>query len=236
MDMAGYPRTCGLHGHRPPPPLSEGQEHPLKHGLRDRASYARMTNDQAQAILKDLTELEFPKLFGFSIIFALFKTYGIPTVSSLLVTTGQLANSETASKRTADTGVLLLEFAVNKPASERTIQATARMNYLHSRYHKSGKILESDMLYTMSLFGLEPARWVRKHEWRPLIEVELCVQNLLEGYGRCNVNILWENFRRMVKDGLTAYTGLHRSENGASTTKIATWSQQPQTNNYPMPI
>lgn len=46
---------------------------PLKHGLRDRASYARMTNDQAQAILKDLTELEFPKVFGFSVIFALFK-------------------------------------------------------------------------------------------------------------------------------------------------------------------
>ena len=46
---------------------------PLKHGLRDRASYACMTNDQAQAILKDLTELEFPKVFGFSVIFALFK-------------------------------------------------------------------------------------------------------------------------------------------------------------------
>ena len=46
---------------------------PLKHGLPDRASYACMTNDQAQAILKDLTELEFPKVFGFSVIFALFK-------------------------------------------------------------------------------------------------------------------------------------------------------------------
>ena len=32
-----------------------------------------MTTDDAQAILKDLTELEFPKFFGFSIIFALFK-------------------------------------------------------------------------------------------------------------------------------------------------------------------
>lgn len=32
-----------------------------------------MTTDQAQSILKDLTELEFPKIFGFSVIFALFK-------------------------------------------------------------------------------------------------------------------------------------------------------------------
>ena len=38
-----------------------------------RASFCRMTTNDAQAILKDLTELEFPKLFGFSIIFALFK-------------------------------------------------------------------------------------------------------------------------------------------------------------------
>ena len=38
-----------------------------------RASFCRLTTNDAQAILKDLTELEFPKLFGFSIIFALFK-------------------------------------------------------------------------------------------------------------------------------------------------------------------
>ena len=38
-----------------------------------KASYRNLTNNQAQAILKDLTELEFPKFFGFSIIFALFK-------------------------------------------------------------------------------------------------------------------------------------------------------------------
>ena len=38
-----------------------------------RASFSRMTTNDAQAILRDLTELEFPKLFGFSIIFALFK-------------------------------------------------------------------------------------------------------------------------------------------------------------------
>ncbi len=38
-----------------------------------KASYSNLTTDQAQAILRDLTELEFPKTFGFSIIFALFK-------------------------------------------------------------------------------------------------------------------------------------------------------------------
>ena len=48
---------------------------PRRHGLINRASYSRMTTDQAQSILKDLTELEFPKTFGFSVIFALFKVH-----------------------------------------------------------------------------------------------------------------------------------------------------------------
>lgn len=48
------------------------------------------------------------------------------------------------------------------------------MNFLHSRYQKSGKILDSDMLYTLSLFALEPGRWVGEHEWRSLTDVELC--------------------------------------------------------------
>ena len=38
-----------------------------------RVSLRHLTTNDAQTILKDLTELEFPKLFGFSIIFALFK-------------------------------------------------------------------------------------------------------------------------------------------------------------------
>lgn len=38
-----------------------------------RASFCRMTTNDAQAILKDLAELEFPKLFAVSLVFALFK-------------------------------------------------------------------------------------------------------------------------------------------------------------------
>jgi hypothetical protein len=46
---------------------------PKKFNLLSRESFSRMTTDEAQLILKDLAELEFPKIFGFSIIFALFK-------------------------------------------------------------------------------------------------------------------------------------------------------------------
>ena len=95
-------------------------------------------------------------------------------MSSLLVATGQLSDIETASKRVADTGVLLLEFALNEPTSQRATQAIVRMNYLHARYRKAGKITNDDLLYTLSLFALEPARWIEKYEWRSLTELELC--------------------------------------------------------------
>ncbi|KAI9725360.1 MAG: hypothetical protein M1828_003210 [Chrysothrix sp. TS-e1954] len=139
-----------------------------------RNSLNLMTLEDAQRIMKDLVELEFPKFMGFSIVFALFKTYGLPGVSSLLVSTGELSSSANASKRTADTGVLLFEFALNNPYSDRAIKAITRMNYLHENYIKAGKITNSSLLYTLSVFALEPLRWVSRYEWRQLSDVEIC--------------------------------------------------------------
>jgi len=82
-----------------------------KHGMLSRENFRNLTADQAQDVLKELVEMEFPQLFGFSTVFALFKTYALPSVSSLLVATGELSRDQTTSKRIADTGVLILEFA-----------------------------------------------------------------------------------------------------------------------------
>lgn len=41
-------------------------------------------------------------------------------------------------------------------------------------YQKAGKISNDDMLYTLSLFALEPVRWVRRYEWRELEDWERC--------------------------------------------------------------
>ena len=38
------------------------------------------------------------------------------------------------------------------------------------------------MLYTLSLFALEPNRWVRKYEWRELSALELCAVGTLWKY------------------------------------------------------
>ncbi|KAF2220559.1 hypothetical protein BDZ85DRAFT_275619 [Elsinoe ampelina] len=135
------------------------------------SSFPNMTLTEAYNIHYSLTALEFPTTFSQSVFFALFKTYGIPTISSLLLHTSELSGP-TASKRAADTGVLLTEIFLNPPGSDRAKRAMGRMNYLHSRWQKAGKISNEDMLYTLSLFALEPARWVSRYEWRPLSDVE----------------------------------------------------------------
>jgi hypothetical protein len=103
-----------------------------------------------------------------------YRTYGIPTISKLLCETQQLGKVEYAGRRYADTGILIIEFMGHSPTSERTNAALARMNYLHGRYQKAGKISNDDMLYTLSLFILEVDRWVGMYEWRSLTPLEVC--------------------------------------------------------------
>ncbi|KAI1332834.1 hypothetical protein F5Y16DRAFT_356703 [Xylariaceae sp. FL0255] len=145
-----------------------------RYGLGGRQGFKAMTLQNAHAIVLDLATLEFPQMFSGSIFFALFKTYGIPSISSLLAATGQLAKDSTASKRAADTGILITEVVLNDPASPRVVDGVARMNYLHGRYRKAGKITDDDMLYTLGLFALEPIRWNGKYDWRKLTDVEQC--------------------------------------------------------------
>jgi hypothetical protein len=82
-------------------------------------------------------------------------------MSKLLVQTQQLSKAEYAGRRFSDTVVLIVEMLAHSPSSERAIGATARMNYLHNRYQKAGKVSNDDLLYTLSLFVLEVERWVR---------------------------------------------------------------------------
>ena len=108
------------------------------------------------------------------------QTYGVPSISRLLVATGQIADCnnsyglERTSKRAADTSVLITNMVIGRPGSRRAIEAVARTRFLHAGYRKSGKISDDDMLYTLSLFVLEPIRWVAQYEWRSLTHLERC--------------------------------------------------------------
>ena len=139
-----------------------------------RRSFASMTLEHAFHIQLSISTLEFPFTFQKAMQFALFRTYGIPTISKLLVQTSELTKPATASKRYVDTEVLVSEFSGYHPQSDRAVEAMARMNYIHSHYQRSGKITNDDMLYTLSLFALEPIRWIRRYEWRELEDFERC--------------------------------------------------------------
>jgi hypothetical protein len=67
------------------------------------------------------------------------------------------------------------------PRSKRILKALARMNYIHSKYQKAGKISQDDLLYTLSVFVTEPITWVGKYEWRSMTEIgEMCFWYILE--------------------------------------------------------
>ncbi|KAL1864123.1 hypothetical protein Daus18300_007903 [Diaporthe australafricana] len=139
-----------------------------------RASFAKMTNDDAQQIVKYIMDCEFPLMYKLSLQFAIFKTYGFSTMSSLLASTKSFSDADIAPKRYEDTTIIFGEFTVNPPTSERAIQAIARMNHLHSPYKKSGKISNQDLLYTLAVCVMEPIRFFELYEWRPLNDMEVC--------------------------------------------------------------
>jgi hypothetical protein len=92
----------------------------------------------------------------------------------LLVRTTQLSTPKNARKRYADTAVLITEIFGNEPTSERAIESFGRLNYIHGVYRDSGKILDDDMLYTLALFAIEPIKWIERHEWRKISDLEKC--------------------------------------------------------------
>ena len=143
-------------------------------GTPARPSLGGMTDQEAYEIQTEIAEAEFPALFEKGLQLALFRTYGIPSISKLLVQTAQLSTSENVAKRYADTAVIITEIYSNAPSGERGIEAFARLNYLHGHYIKQGRISNDDMLYTLALFMNHPCEWINKYEWRQMTDMEVC--------------------------------------------------------------
>ncbi|KAH7018465.1 uncharacterized protein B0I36DRAFT_377652 [Microdochium trichocladiopsis] len=157
------------------------REHALRRelGYFDRASLSAMTADEAQKIIFTMGFWEFPFLHYTSLQFGLFKTYGIETIAKLLLGTRNLTDPIKSRKRYEDTALLISEFLTNPPSSERAMSGIARMNFLHSRYVKDGQISNTDLLYTLSVFVLEPPRFARLYDWRAMNEMEVCAYGVL---------------------------------------------------------
>ncbi|KAL1876645.1 hypothetical protein Plec18167_005052 [Paecilomyces lecythidis] len=94
-------------------------------------------------------------------------------MTKLFVATRQL-NEKNSAKRAADTEVVLNEIHDREPGSESHLLGIARMNYLHARYRKAGKILDDDMLHTLGSAVVDIFQTVDRLEWRGLTDVEQC--------------------------------------------------------------
>ncbi|KAH9989105.1 hypothetical protein F4779DRAFT_610643 [Xylariaceae sp. FL0662B] len=176
----------------------------------DRAALARMTNDEAQQILHTGMAWEFPLFHYLSLQFGLFKTYGIESISRLLLATRNLTDPVKGRKRFIDTAALISEILVNAPTSPRTMQGLARTNYLHSAYVASGQISNADLLYTLSVFLGEPARCIGMYEWRALNDMEVCALGVFWKSAGDALGIRYDGFlaRDRWRDGIEFFDDL----------------------------
>ena len=205
--IVAYPFLCSLLRFR----RLKALQAKYKYGTREHPSYEGMTVKEAHDIIEAVSDLEFPALFEKGLQFALFRTYGIPTISELLVKTTQLSTSKNVGKRYADTGVLLVDMYAPEPESEKCYEAYARLNYLHGHYIKQGKISNNDMLYTLSLFMNQPVEWINRYEWRQLTDLEKCAMGVFHKAMGDGMGISFEplpSYSTGWKDGLHFYREL----------------------------
>ncbi|ORY79735.1 hypothetical protein BCR35DRAFT_304555 [Leucosporidium creatinivorum] len=143
-----------------------------------------MTPAEAQEffVIPNLS-FEMPFLMQKAFEFALFLTYGIESISEILESTREFLDLEKAGRRYTDTTLLIMSWVrypivgpgsgapegrEGQPLDPRGAIAIARTRVLHSHY----KITNDDMLYTLSTFILEPAKWAAAFDWRPFTPLE----------------------------------------------------------------
>ncbi|XP_024404141.1 ER-bound oxygenase mpaB isoform X1 [Physcomitrium patens] len=113
-----------------------------------------------------MANVEFPFVCHLSLEFALFRTYAIPSISSILAKSGKFDSD--AVKRADDTEILIREFQSHHVDSDRGSAALRRLNYIHSQY----PIKNGDYLYVLGLFILEPMRWIHQYGFRDMTTAE----------------------------------------------------------------
>jgi ER-bound oxygenase mpaB/B'/Rubber oxygenase, catalytic domain len=171
------------------------------------------------------TCFEFPFDTTRALEFALFRTFCIPSIASLLDRTGEFYNR--AQKRYDDTDIIISEMLEWGYTSERGRRAIERMNQLHGRF----KIANGDFLYVLSTFIFEPIRWNERFGWRPMCEQErLAMFYFWREVGRrMNIAALpddyhsFERFKRNYERKRIRYTDANLRVASATVAMFAGW-------------
>ena len=140
---------------------------------------------------------EFPWDMNQALSFALFRTYAVPSIGSLLARTGEL--TERTQKRYDDTVLILDAVLEHGPVSEEGRTAIRRMNHMH-RAHGVGN---DDLRYVLATFVVMPIRWIDSYGWRRLTETErIASANYYRDLGRRmgirDIPRTWQAFARLL--------------------------------------
>ena len=114
-----------------------------------------------------LATIEFPWDINQALSFALFRTYGVPSIGRLLFRTGEF--TERVQKRYDDTGLILDAVLEHGFGSAEGRSAIRRMNQMHGSY----SISNDDMRYVLATFVVTPMRWIGQYGWRALTATEV---------------------------------------------------------------
>jgi hypothetical protein len=148
-------------------------------------------------ICRLMTTLEFPWDMNQALSFALFRTYAVPSIGSLLARTGELVDR--VQKRYDDTVLILDEILEHGPAEGDGRTALRRMNRMHGAYG----IGNDDLRYVLATFVVMPIRWMDAYGWRPMTEIErIAHANYYRELGRFmgirDVPATWQAFSRAL--------------------------------------
>src|SRR5437868_7382916 len=136
-----------------------------RHKVLDRILKLDPEKDHLEIVYLDNC-YEFPFEITRGVEFALFRTFAVPSISTLLDRTGEFQHR--AQKRSDDTALILSEIVENGYDSPRGRAAIRRMNQIHGRF----AISNDDYLYVMSTFVFESIRFVERFAWRPMVRQE----------------------------------------------------------------
>ena len=117
-------------------------------------------------ICRQIAGYEFPWDITRALEIALFRTFCVPSVATLLDRTAEFHKHP--QKRYDDTALmvsLILKWGYDSPKGQAVIQ---RMNKIHGQF----PISNADYLYVLSTFIYVPVQWIERFGWRRLSQFE----------------------------------------------------------------
>ena len=124
---------------------------------------------------------EFPWDITQALSFALFRTYGVPSIGSLLFRTAEF--TERTQKRYDDTSLILDAVLEHGTSSTEGRAAIRRMNQMHGAWG----VGNDDLRYVLATFVVCPIRWIDSYGWRKLVEHEKIAMANYYQIGRAHV-------------------------------------------------